>query len=385
MAQSANLFDSFEADSNLDTSIWTNQSGLLTLLAAESSVPNSVFVAPVLTFGGSGMKMAGVNGTYQFTGIQSLSPIAPPFTLTTTVTATGGDGTEFEVYLVSSDLSQVLGVAGSVASNGIVADYGQPLHGAVLEENLNNRLPYTIRMALDTNGAASVLLSDTNALILAAKGGLPIGIGPFYIVLAQRNASQSGSESAVWQDVDVTPAQPLLPPQPSVVTVGGISYADFHWAELSCCATFDGIGPVLKSGSELSVDADTGFYECGALCVLSGFSATVVLGALSPGPHGFITTSWGVPVFTNNFTVPANPTPTLQPIGFTSDGTFEMQLNGVADVSYVLQSSTDLIHWTSLSTNSAGQTLTDSPSASPGWGFYRVLIPEPVAFSGFPP
>jgi hypothetical protein len=385
LGQPADFADFFNSDSNLDTSIWTNQSTLLTLLAAESSVPQSLFVAPVLAFGASGMEMSGANGTFQFTGIQSLSAKVPPFTLTTTVTATGGNGTEFDIYLVSSNLDQALEVAGSAASNGIVVNYGQPLMGKILEENLSDGLPYTIRIELDTNGSAAVLLSDTNRLVLASEGGLPVGTGPFYIVLAQRNAAQSGAETAVWQYVDVTPAQPQLPPQPSVVTVGGISYAEFQWPSLSCCARFDGIGPVLSSGSELSVDADTDYYDCGALCILSGFSATIVLGVLPPGPHSFITTSWGVPVFTNNFTVPTNSTPTLQPIGFTSDGTVQMRLNGVTNVSYVLQSSTNLINWISLSTNSVGQTLTDNPSDFPGWGFYRVLIPERVSFYGAPP
>lgn len=178
MGLSADFFDSFDADSNLDISIWTNQSSLLTLLGAESSDPNSVFVAPVLTFGSNGMRMTGVNGTFQFTGIQSLSPIVPPFTLTTTVTATGGTGTEFEVYLVSGDLSQILGVAGSAASNGIVVNYGPTLQGEILEESLSRGVPYTIRIELDTNGTASVLLSVTNTLVLASEGGCPLGRGP---------------------------------------------------------------------------------------------------------------------------------------------------------------------------------------------------------------
>jgi hypothetical protein len=379
--------DDFTADTNLDTAVWATQSTLLTALASASSSPGSQFVLPDLDFGTNGMEMSGLNGSLQFTGIQSLSPIAPPFTLTTTVAALGGNANEFDLFLVNADVSQSVEVTANASSNAFLVNYGEPFDGIgnLLAGNVITGRLYTIRIDVGTNGKASVLLSDASRAVLASKGGLPVGAGPFYVVLAQRNGSQPGGGSALWQSIFVTEDQPLLPPQPSLVTAGGVTYAEYQTGALSCCTTFDGIGPVIRSGSEFSLDMDLETIFCLEGCVTAGFTATIVPGALTPGEYTWITTSWGVPVYTNKFTVTTNSTPTLQPIGFTADGTFQMQLNGVANVSYVLQSSTDLMNWTSLSTNSIGAPLTDNPGASPGWRYYRLQIPETVVFSGFPP
>ncbi|HLX72609.1 MAG TPA: hypothetical protein VKV04_23555, partial [Verrucomicrobiae bacterium] len=139
------------------------------------------------------------------------------------------------------------------------------------------------------------------------------------------------------------------------------------------------VGPLNRNGSDFSFDFEFEM-ETGVVCpsYVTMQSATVVLGELAPGIYELTTTSWGAPVQTNAFIVSTNTTPMIQPIGFTADGTFQMQLNGVANVSYVLQSSSDLMNWTSLSTNSIGLPLTNKPPASPGWHFYRVQIPKTI-------
>ena len=103
-------------------------------------------------------------------------------------------------------------------------------------------------------------------------------------------------------------------------------------------------------------------------------TTTAALGTLAPGTYTLTTTSWSVPVATNTFTVPTNSTPTLQPIGFAADGSFHIQLNGVTNVSYVLQCSTNCVNWTSLSTNSVGPPLRDTCPVLPGPRYYRVQI-----------
>ncbi len=64
--------------------------------------------------------------------------------------------------------------------------------------------------------------------------------------------------------------------------------------------------------------------------------------------------------------------------GFLPDGSFQMQYSAPAGQSYVLQSSTDLLNWTSVGTNnptSTPFTLVDpAPGAAP-WRFYRVVTP----------
>jgi hypothetical protein len=164
----------------------------------------------------------------------------------------------------------------------------------------------------------------------------------------------------------------------SLVTTGGITYVEYTWVMIGCEA-LESIGPLNRQGSDFSFNFDIE-DETGVFCPDYAFfeSATVVLGALAPGAYTLFTTSWGVPVWTNTFTIPTNSTPTLQPIGVAADGSFQMQLNGVSNVSYVLQCSTNLVNWTSLSTNSIGPPLTDAPPALPGWRFYRVQIPQTV-------
>ena len=175
-----------------------------------------------------------------------------------------------------------------------------------------------------------------------------------------------------WQPIIVTNEPSRL------VTTGGITYAEYTWVMIGC-EKLESIGPLNRQGSDFWFDFDFE-YETGVICPQYAYfqSATVVLGALAPGAYTLFTTSWGVPVWTNTFTIPTNCTPTLQPIGVAADGSFQMQLNGVSNVSYVLQCSTNLVNWTSLSTNSIGPPLTDTSPALPGGRFYRVQILQTV-------
>jgi hypothetical protein len=95
---------------------------------------------------------------------------------------------------------------------------------------------------------------------------------------------------------------------------------------------------------------------------------------LAPGTYTLTTTSWNVPIATNTFIIPTTSL-VLQPIGFAADGSFQIQLlNGVTNVSYVMQCSTNFVNWTSLSTNSVGPPLRDTAPVLPGPRYYRVKI-----------
>jgi hypothetical protein len=151
----------------------------------------------------------------------------------------------------------------------------------------------------------------------------------------------------------------------SSLVTGGITYAGYTWT-MGGCLELESFGPVLRSGGNCSFDFDFAL-ETGVPCPQDVFSesATIVLGALAPGAYTLTTTSWGMPVATNS-------TPLLQPLGFAADGSFQMQLNGVANVGYVLQSSTNFVKWTSLSTNYIGPPLKDTSPVLPGLRLYRV-------------
>jgi len=161
----------------------------------------------------------------------------------------------------------------------------------------------------------------------------------------------------------------------SLVTAGNAPYAEYTWS-FGGCEEVVNLGPVIRNGSNFWYDFDlereTGPVFCPMFLVR--FTTTAALGTLAPGTYTLTTTSWGVPVATNTFTVPI-PTPILRPISFAGDGSFQMQLlNGVTNVSYVLQCSTNFVNWTSLSTNSVGPPLRDPSPVLPGPCYYRVQI-----------
>jgi hypothetical protein len=163
----------------------------------------------------------------------------------------------------------------------------------------------------------------------------------------------------------------------NLVTTGGVTYVEYTWL-MTGCDSVASIGPLLCNGNNFSFDFDIEQYE--GICPDFAFyeGTNVVLGALAPGTYTLTTTSWNVPMSTNIFTI-SNITPVLQPIGFDTNGFFQIQMSsGVTNVSYVLQCSTNLVDWTSLSTNSVstnsvGVALTDNAPVLPGVRYYRVL------------
>jgi len=165
----------------------------------------------------------------------------------------------------------------------------------------------------------------------------------------------------------------------SLVTTGNVTYAEYTWA-FGGCEDLVSIGPVNRSGSNFSYDFNLEL-ETGVPCPLFVIleNTTVALGTLAPGDYTLTTTSWGMPVATNTFTIPTNSAPTLQPIGFGADGSFNIQLTGVTNGSYVLQCSTNCVNWTSLSTNSVGPPLRDTSPVLPGPRYYRVQILDTIS------
>ena len=162
------------------------------------------------------------------------------------------------------------------------------------------------------------------------------------------------------------------PPIQGVVTTNGITYVEYSWGLSTPCTVVESIGPLVRNGNDFSFNFDFEQLPCWSE-VLAG--TNVDLGVLAPGTYSLVTSAWDVPKATNTFTI----APVLESIGFDTNGFFQLQMSSaVTNVSYVLQCSTDLVEWTSLSTNLVstdlvGLPLTDSPTVSPGFRFYRVL------------
>lgn len=170
----------------------------------------------------------------------------------------------------------------------------------------------------------------------------------------------------------------------SLVTISNVTYAEYSWVLFGCdCESVFSTGPLVQNGSNFSFNFDlqdeTGPVACPQF--VARVTTPVVLGTLTPGNYSLITTSWGTPVATNTFTIPikstppTSPMPILCPIGFGTNGSFELQMSNCdSNTSYVLQCSTNLVNWTLLSTNSGGPPLMDPAPVLPGPRFYRVQI-----------
>jgi hypothetical protein len=238
-APPAGLVDVFSTDAGLNPSVWMMQSPLLQSLAQWNG---SAAMPPMLAFGQAGMQMSGVNGPGQFAGIQSVGAYSPPFTLTASVSGMAERGIPFQVYLVTPDLRQYLTVAGHLGGaggpreqlgirtpfggariplgGGASPDYGvwanwtgaQPISalGSKIFPAPISRMPYTISMTVGADGIASVSFQDAAGISLGGLNAMPVGAGPFNVVLASR---RDGPTFANWQSVQLT----SMAPQPATV------------------------------------------------------------------------------------------------------------------------------------------------------------------------
>jgi hypothetical protein len=203
------------------TNLWTTSSSFLNSLAAASSSPPASLVTPPqfsLIFSAAGMEMSGVNGFFETAGVQSLTTFTAPFTVQATVEGTQATGNPFEIFLVSQDLSQFVTVSGNLsASNGgyygiwatapnisQLWQLGEQLQPATLAAP---NTEYTINISVAANGSATVNIVQTDGTLSGSASNLQPGMGPFYLVLGQREGlpfNGPGPNVAYWGSVSVT-------------------------------------------------------------------------------------------------------------------------------------------------------------------------------------
>ena len=243
----AALQDNFFADGALNPSLWQAQSPLMESLAASLSDSE---IIPGLAFSPAGMQMSGIGRPGQFMGIQSTESFVPPFTFSATVAGLVQNGVPFDIYLVSADLQQWLSIAGHLGGRaerggvrfgigpfhmGIPPAADSPEYGFWINHTgsgwpisaLGNRLadhpiagvPYTIQVSAGADGSASVTLSDSAGMVLAAQN-VPVGMGPFYVVLG----GHGGSTYANWQSAQLIPATPPVAAAPAIPPTPTLDY-----------------------------------------------------------------------------------------------------------------------------------------------------------------
>jgi hypothetical protein len=236
-------------EGGLNPALWVPQGNVLSALTAMNGAAP---ITPSISFGPAGMQMAGTGGPMQFAGLQSRVPYSAPFTFSARVTASAQFAIPFEVYLVSADLHQWISLAGHVGGaghrdgdvrvggalpffhgavniplgerpspeHGVWLNYsgsGQPISalGNKIAEHAAPGIPYAIQITVGQDGMASAAFQDAAGLTLGGQSGLPVGMGPFYIVLAERD----GPTFSSWQSVQLTPLAPppvaVAPPTPT--------------------------------------------------------------------------------------------------------------------------------------------------------------------------
>jgi hypothetical protein len=265
--------------------------------------------------------------------------------LPSNVTCYVGDPAAFTVVATKAQKSEVLTYQWSKNGTNLPTIPG----GDIFGYSTNATLQFTDCQYSDA-GSYACWVSDTNGSIRSVPVNLTVLTPP-------------GTTNITWQGTV------------SVITTNSITYAKYTWG-FGGCEEVVNIGPVIYNGSNFLYDFDLEMLT-GVLCpeFVGIINTTATLGTLAPGTYTLTTTSWGVPVAINTFTIP-DPTPILQPVGFGTNGSFQIQLsNTVNNASYVLQCSTNLMDWTSLSTNSgAPSSLSDPSPVWPGPCFYRVQI-----------
>ncbi len=242
----AGLLDNFASDAGLNPTLWTPQSDLLMRFAA---VKGCRLVMPALAFGPGGMQMSGLTFPDQMMGIQSVGGFMAPFNFSATAVGMAAHGVPFEVSLVSADLRQWVTIAGHLGGQGaggevrIAGGLGRVFRGAVEVpvggsspnygvwlnytgsgqpiSSLGYKLydvpvagvPYTVQVSAGADGTASIALLNAAGLSLAVRNGLPVGSGPFYVLLDGR----VGPAYANWQLAQLTPPAPAPAPEAAVV------------------------------------------------------------------------------------------------------------------------------------------------------------------------
>ena len=248
----AGLFDNFASDAGLNPALWTAQSDLLMRFAA---VKGCRLVLPALAFGPGGMQMSGLTFPDQMMGIQSLGGFMAPFTFSATAVGMMAHGVPFEISLVSADMRQWITIAGHLGGPGVggavrvgggfgpfrgrlavplggsspyygvwlnYTGSGQPISslGYKLYELPIAGVPYTVQVTAGADGTASVALLNSAGLALTARNGLPVGSGPFYVLLAGRD----GPAYANWQLTQLTPPAPPVAPAAVVPATPTLDY-----------------------------------------------------------------------------------------------------------------------------------------------------------------
>ena len=210
---SASLRDVFSRETTLNSGIWSTGTALLRPLAGSLSSPSSAWITPEIKFTPNGLRIAGVSGINRFTGLQSNQCFNAPLTVSARVEGEISHGNPFELYLVTGDLRQWINLDGNLdPSSGYqglwenVRKDGSSRPGIKVFDAPATNAWYDITMRVDATGTASVNVTGADGTQLVSVRTPDMGVGPFWIVLAQREGLPYavGPNAAIWREVSIT-------------------------------------------------------------------------------------------------------------------------------------------------------------------------------------
>lgn len=104
------------------------------------------------------------------------------------------------------------------------------------------------------------------------------------------------------------------------------------------------------------------------------FAGSIPLGTLAPGTYQFQPSSWGVPLETTQFVIPSDGSGTMGIPTLTVDG-FQFSLNGVENVRYFTDQTSDFLTWqTVATTDGTNQPVVVPANLLSGRDFFRVRM-----------
>jgi hypothetical protein len=205
--------DGFSRDSAPNSEFWSTDTALLKALASSISSPASSWVTPRIDFTASGLRISGVSGPNQFTGVQSNRCFNAPFTVKAAVAGQIAHGNAFELFLVTGDLQELINLDGNLdPSSGYrglwenVRQDGSSRPGDRVFDAPATNTWYDIVVTIDSAGNASVTVSTAEGAQLVSRQIPGIGTGPFWVILAQREGQPFvvGPNEATWREVSIT-------------------------------------------------------------------------------------------------------------------------------------------------------------------------------------
>jgi hypothetical protein len=113
------------------------------------------------------------------------------------------NGNAFALYIVSNDLQQGLPIEGNL--NPQSGYQGLSIAGAKVLSDVSTNQRYTIAVDVEATGATTVTFGDSRGNMLATKTVAPLGLGPFFVVLGQREGAPFtvGPNEALWSSAEV--------------------------------------------------------------------------------------------------------------------------------------------------------------------------------------